>query len=721
MTLTRRIGSQARLEILPVGLVGAVVAWNLWSLLFVLHVKVFDSDAVMHELMVHTMDQLLRAHRFPLTSWFPYFGLGSPYFMHYQSLGAFLAAIPGLWMGSLSAFDWTTYLLIALWPFAIYVAARLMGLGRKGAAFAAIAAPFISSNSGVGLEASAWLSLGLWAQLWGAWMLPFAWAFTFRAVSSRRFILPASLFIALTVAAHFEMGYLALGFPMLLAVILFKKDGRAAVNMGLVLVLALGMAAWAVAPLVMQATWSATDVVLGQTVRARGYGASRNLQWLISGQLFDGARAAVITPLVFVGALNSGVNWRRNTVGRASLSVFVASLLLSFGPTTWGVIADIVPGHGDIYFRRFLVGVHLAGLLLAGIGASWLVDLCLSGFRKVLIAARWRPFARSVAAVVSAGVALLAFLYWASPAWRQVSTLYSQSALTAGGWAAVSSDARDLARVSSYVSSAGGGRAYVEPTLLLGPMAAFEYMQGLQLDQVGAVQYARSLMTYVAPQFNSGRFQEYPLFGVRYLVLSSKQNPPKAVPAARVMEAGPYAVWRVAGTGYVDLFSPAGTVAENRTTVAVKAKALFQSQLLARHEDLLVAWDGGKSPNIGAAPTMSSAPGVVVSLDARLADGVVKAVVDANRISYVLLSASYDPGWRVTVDHRAEQVVMLAPALLGVKVGVGRHLVVFRYIGFRWYPLLFLFALGSLVLACYVSRSDSVSRLASGLRGRRSA
>ena len=41
---------------------------------------------------------------------------------------------------------------------------------------------------------------------------------------------------------------------------------------------------------------------------------------------------------------------------------------MTFGRTTFGSLYDIVPGSSDIFIRRFQMGVHLSGILLAGIG-----------------------------------------------------------------------------------------------------------------------------------------------------------------------------------------------------------------------------------------------------------------------------------------------------------------------------------------------------------------
>ena len=55
----------------------------------------------------------------------------------------------------------------------------------------------------------------------------------------------------------------------------------------------------------------------------------------------------------------------------------------------------------------------------------------------------------------------------------------------------------------------------------------------------------------------------------------------------------------------------------------------------------------------------------------------------------VVLSASFDPGWTVTVDGRSQPAQMLTPALVATAIPAGTHRVVFSYHGFHGYPLLF--------------------------------
>ncbi len=189
-------------------------------------------DSSLHQQMVRSAAERLRQGHLPLTSWFPYLGLGSPQFLHYQSLPATLSGAVGTVFDPDTVFRWSLYLLLALWPLTVYWSARLFGLSRWTAAAAAAISPFLASAAGIGYETKAyvWVGYGVWTQLWAAWTLPLAWGFTYRALSSLRAAFPAVLFIMVTVALHFETGYLAfvplVVWPFIVPSDLWRRLGR---------------------------------------------------------------------------------------------------------------------------------------------------------------------------------------------------------------------------------------------------------------------------------------------------------------------------------------------------------------------------------------------------------------------------------------------------------------------------------------------------------------
>jgi hypothetical protein len=378
----------------PQAAFGAVVTWGLWELrATVLPAQYLDDNSV-HEQMVRFAATRIGAGHDPLTSWFPYLGLGSPQFLHYQSTPAVLTGLAGLVTGPETAFRWSLFLLLCLWPIAIYGSARVFGLSRAAAASAAVIAPLLHSAPGIGYEQHAylWTGFGEWTQLWGSWALPFAWALSWRAMADKKFIAPAGGLVALTAAFHFETGYLAFAaipvMPFLIRAGLRARLARAA---GL-LATALLAAAWIILPLLLYSRWAGLNQALAGTLLVNGYGARQSITWLVTGNLLDDGHLPVITLLAAAGLVAALVRWRLAGPERALLALLCAGLLLASGRTTFGGLTDIIPGGTDLFFRRFLMGAQLAAIYLAGLGAAQIAALAarLAG-RPALVLTRRCP------------------------------------------------------------------------------------------------------------------------------------------------------------------------------------------------------------------------------------------------------------------------------------------------------------------------------------------
>src|SRR6202021_1662390 len=125
--------------------------------------------------------------------------------------------------------------------------------GRVGAAVA----PFLAWAAGIGYETKAyvWVGYGVWTQLWASWTLPLAWGWSWRAIRDGRGYLRAIGLTALTVALHFETGYLALSvlllWPLVAGRPLVARLRRAAVLLGGSLL----ASAWVIVPLLEQRRW----------------------------------------------------------------------------------------------------------------------------------------------------------------------------------------------------------------------------------------------------------------------------------------------------------------------------------------------------------------------------------------------------------------------------------------------------------------------------------
>ncbi|HEY5025229.1 MAG TPA: hypothetical protein VII76_09650 [Acidimicrobiales bacterium] len=695
---TSRVGAVVALAV--------VVAWGCLRWRSELVPVVYADDSSVHEQMVRFALHRFDGGHLPMTSWFPYLGLGSPQFLHYQGLPAMLSGALGLATGGDTAFRLTLYLLLALWPLSVYWSARLFDLGRGAAVLSAAAAPLLMSAVGVGYEPKAyvWIGFGVWAQLWASWTLPLAWAFTWRAVSSRRAVAPAVVFVALTMALHFETGYLALIpigiFPFLVPSALRARLARAvAVAAG-----ALFASAWVTVPLLAQGRWAATNEILEHTPLVNGYGAKQVMNWLVTGQLFDAHRFPVVTILAGIGLVCCVRRWRTDVAGRALVALLAMSLVLSFGRTTFGALTVLLPGSKDIFMRRFMMGAQLSGVYLAGVGGFTVMR----GAGAAVV--RWRPLIatwmaapnRRVVLLVVAGVVGAAML---TPAWSQIDNFgATNTQWISDQHAADGTQGREVDTLIHYIQDHGGGRAYAGmPSnwgshFTVGAVPVFKYLESRDVDEVGYTLRTASLMTDPEYYFDEHDPGDYPLFAIRYEILPVGRTSP--VPARFVMAAGPYRLFALPRAGYVRVVDTVGSLSADKTDVGIMSVPYLQSELPGAGRYLAVAYAGG-APAPLTAPQVSrlaGAAGAVRREHDDLADGRVTVTVVARRAAAVVLSASFDPGWSVRVDGRATPVEMLAPALPAVRVGPGVHTVTFVYAGFGLYPAL----LGVLVVTLAV-------------------
>ncbi len=678
----------------PLGIVAMAVGFNLWLLRAEVLPALYANDASVHLSMVRwALDRIGDGH-LPFDGWYPYLGLGSSLFHHYQSLPHTLTAVLALGTGADWAFSIMLYVLLATWPISVYLGARLLGWERWVAAAAALVSPLLASTPGYGYELGsyAWRGYGMWSQLWAMWLMPLAWGFSWRAVSQSkptRYAV-AALVVGLTAAFHFLSGYLAflvLGVWVLIRPGEFRKRlGRAAlVGLGAVLIIS-----WVVVPLLLDSRWTSQSQYLRGKYWFDSFGARRVLAWLFTGQLFDGARTIpVISVLVGVGTVVCISRFRRDERARALLGVMLLSLLLFFGRPTLGPALKLLPGSSDLLLHRYIMGVHMAGILFAGVGGAWL------GLATLGLLRRFTPKAAPAfraSAVVVLGLAILAYP-WAERWWafsRQDYAWVRQQRTV---------DAMQGAAVRSLVQEAkarGPGRMYSGmlkgecEDYRLGLVPVCEALLAYDADIIGFSLRTTSLSSDFEVNFDDTKLAQYDLFNVRYVILPSGQHP--SVPASLIEQDGGAALWEVQTSGYVnvvDTVPPA--IAANRSNLYQQAGFFLQSDLLAqgRYPTVAFAGEPAAPPTLSGEEQPSGPAGSVEFEDDALADGVVTVQVVANRPAMVILKSSFDPRWQVIVDGVPLAPQMVAPSFVGRTVPAGPHTVVFRYQPFPYYDVLF--------------------------------
>jgi hypothetical protein len=684
----------------PLSIVAIVVGINLWLLRAEIFPVLYPNDASVHLSMVRWAVERIRDGHLPFDGWYPYLGLGSSLFHHYQSLPHTLTAVLALAIGADWAFSIMLYVLLATWPISVYWGARLLGWERWVAAAAALVSPLVFSTPGYGYELGSytWGGYGMWSQLWAMWLMPLAWGFSWRAVSQSkptRYAV-AALVVGFTAAFHFLSGFLAflvLGVWVLIRPSEFlKRLWRAAVvGLGALLIIS-----WVVVPLLLDSRWTNQSQYLQGKYWFDSFGARKVLTWLFTGQLFDGTRTIpAISVLVGVGTVVCISRFRRDERARALLGVMLLSLLLFIGRPTLGPVISLLPGSSDLLLHRYIMGVHMAGILLAGVGAAWLGLTTLNAIRRLM--PRVGRVARVARVAPAAIVAVLGAGLLASP-WAERWETFEQQG---GEWIRQQRavDASQGAAIASLVQEAearGPGRVYVGmwghscKPFMVGLVAGCQAPLGYQVDSLGFSLRTTSLASDFEANFDDTNPAQYDLFNVRYVILPSGREP--AVPAILIDQAAGNALWEVqTDGGYVDVVDtvPPPIVA-NRSDLYQQAGFFLQSDLLVqgRYPTIAFAGQPAAPATLGPGEQPAAPAGWVEFEEDSLADGIVTVKVFANRPAMVILKSSFDPRWQVIVDGVPVAPQMVAPSFVGRTVPPGPHTVVFRYQPYPHYDML---------------------------------
>jgi len=685
------------LRLAPLSLVTAACGFNLW-VLRAESTPVHDlNDSSYHFAMLRWARMKIDQGKLPLDGWYPDLGLGLAQFHHYQSFPHVIGAYLSVLVGEAATFYWLLYLLLALWPVSVYVGARLLGWDNWTAAAAALVSPVLVSVSGYGYEHGSytWRGYGTWSQLWGMWLLPLAWGLSWRAVKGVGSFALGALAVALTVACHLLTGYLALltiGVWALVTPSQLLARLRKAVIVG---VGAIVVASWVIVPLLVDSAYASNTQWERGTIFYDSYGAPKVLGWLFSGQIFDSGRLPVVSLLVGVGLVVSAVRFRRDERVRAVVAVWLISLLLFFGRPTLGPLLKLLPGSDDLPLHRYINGVHLGGILLAGIGAAWL------GRWLVELSRRYAPEVKPALAAIA--VAILGFVAL-TPAWTQVATVDHEGAVWIGAqmtWDAT--DGADLATLINRVKTLGPGRVYAGSSsnwggqYRIGSVPVYAELQNYGVDTIGFWLRTESLSTDVEVLFDDSNPAQYDLFNVKYVILPNDR--PSPVKATLIARQGRHTLWQVDTSGYFEVVDSIGPpIVADRKDIGAMTAGFDQSQQLALHQHPMVAFDGGKA----AAPTVRpgeavTGPAGTVELESSHPDqGTYSGEIVANRTAVVMLKTTFDPRWQVTLDGEDVAPQMIAPDFVGRTVAPGRHTISFRYVPFPDYPLLL--SLGVLAL-----------------------
>jgi len=697
------------------------------------------NDSTFHLQMIRWASQQLSRGRIPFDGWFPDLTLGSSFFHHYQSLPYTITAIVGrvLGMSVGSIYLWMIYLLLSLWPISVYWSGRLMGWGRWVAAAAALISPFIVSVPSYGYEHGSYTfqGWGVYTQLWGMWLLPLAWGFTAQSIRRGRGYWIAALTLALTMATHLMTGYLAMLCLPVFALLSTKHFLERIKRLVMVAVGAVLTASWVLVPLLLDRDYSAQSTFYKGTLYNDSYPASTILNWLIRGNLYDSKHLPVVTVLAAIGFLVCVINIHEER-SRILIGVWTVSLIMYFGRATWKSAIDILPGSEDLQMHRFIIGVQFAGIIMAGIGLVAVARAVATGVRAAANSLTTRTAPASIDASDSAhsesnpprgpewlwagqalAIAVVAAVVLA-PSWRHTWTYDRGDANFIDQQRAYDrTDGASIDRLLRIAEERGGGRVYAGtrgnwgPSYKVGFVPVLHMISHNDVDGVGfTFRTVQSLTTDIEASFDENNLAQYEMLNVRYVLMPADRTP--SVPHTEIARDGNNVLYGIETTGYFQVVDRIGSIEADRVNINDRTAGFRSSSDATNGVYPGIAFNGADPlPDTVAAPQADRAGGVLNQSNVR-ENGWFQATVRANRKAVVVLKATYDPRWTVTVDGKRAKPVMMAPSIVGVEVEAGQHEIAFSYRSFQHYPWLFLLgAFALLVLGQWRHRRTWVERL----------
>ena len=347
-----------------------------------------------------------------------------------------------------SYYHWITYLLLSFFPLSLFLALLITGLSPITAGFGALIATQLSTDGLYGLDPSSflWRGYGLTSQLYAMIFFPLAIAYIWKLFQTESWgtnhvsrgiksiildskpLIPAVLFLAATTAGHLGIGIIAflsagifaISEPLFLLIrsnevtnIRNLREILSTIKTNITkLVLLFGgvilLLGYWIFPILINGNYHNTSV-WDPIWKFNSYGFREVLKNFFNGDLFDFGRFPTLTILVFIGLYASFLRPAAESIKGIVLSSKVTKqnnntpalipntypfipfgmlllfwLLMYFGTTTWGSILYLIPGMSDFHLSRFIVGVHMAGLFLIPIGASYIIHVLWRGGTKFL-------------------------------------------------------------------------------------------------------------------------------------------------------------------------------------------------------------------------------------------------------------------------------------------------------------------------------------------------
>ncbi|HYV22571.1 MAG TPA: hypothetical protein VEN31_07945 [Candidatus Bathyarchaeia archaeon] len=662
------------------------------------------NDDTEHALYIENASDALARGENVLDFWVPEMDEGFPQFLYYQNLPHLsVVALHRVLLGTIdifTVFNIVRYLGLVLLPLTVFWSMRRMDFDTVAAAVAASGSTLLATNFLYGFDFGSylWRGLGLYTQIWAMHLSFIALASLWRLLRYGTGFRWTAVVLAVLVLSHLLYAYMMVVTAALLLVWGVTR-ANALVRIARLAgagAIALAITSWMWLPYVLARGFQNASPYL-QPEKYASYGASTVLGWLFSGELTDYGRLPVLAVLLAVGVIAAAR--LRASSSAFALVLFMVWLGLFFGRGTLGPLASLLPLQETLLFHRFIGGVHIAAIMLIGVGGSAIFTLLQAE----------RSHART--ALAAAAIAILLV-----PAVKERLDFENLNGL----WmrqtkAAIDADT-DMATIVGALRDLPAGRVYaglrsnwgqqLDFAIPFNSVHAYQYLVTERFRMLAPPYGGASLNSDLQFDFNDQIAAQYDLYNVRYVVAPRGLAVPSFLQVLRTTNR--YVLYTAPSSGQAEYVALA-----DREQVSTAAKLFPRNRAFVNGPGPVsrtyIRWD-------------FPAPGdrVVSGEVSGCLSGTLRYErVQASRFDFIsscpseatlVVKETYHPNWHATVDGRPVETFMVSPSFIGMTLPAADHFVTVEYLSTpSKTPLL---VLGLLVIAALVlGRRDLPERL----------
>src|SRR5207249_3688357 len=397
------------------------------------------------------------------------------------------------------------------------------------------------------------------------------------------------------------------------------------------------------------------------------YGAGTILGWLFTGELTDHGRLPVLAALLAIGVAAAVVTRARSAL--FALALFAIWLVLYFGRATLGPLAMLLPLQETLLFHRFIGGVHIAAIMLMGVGGAAIFSLL-----------------RTRTSLPRTGLAVAAIAIALAPALKDRYTFEE----TNGIWmrqtqAAIDADA-EMRSLVAALRELPAGRVYaglrsnwgerLDFAIPFRSVHAYQYLVTERFRMLAPPFGGASLNSDLQFDFNDQSEAQYDLYNVRYVIAPRDVSFPSFM---RVLQTtARYTLYAAPSSGHAEFVALTG-----RESVTTQAKLFPRNRAFVNGsgpgERAYLRWNyPAPVDSVVSGPVAGCANGGELHYE-RIQPSRFDFLTSCPGAATLVIKETFHPNWRATVDGNPAETFMVSPSYVGLSVPPGDHFVTVEY------------------------------------------